>query len=75
MIDTIEKLEALYGTPKAPSIRKVATKMVPVYRRWIEQSRFCVLTTVGPDGTDGRPRGDAGPVVTELAETTLALPD
>ena len=75
MIDTIENLEALYGTPKAPSIRKVATKMVPIYRRWIERSRFCVLTTVGPDGTDGSPRGDDGPVVTEIDETTLAMPD
>jgi len=75
MIDTIEKLEALYGTPKAPSTRKVATKMVPIYRRWIERSRFCVLTTVGPDGTDGSPRGDDGPVVTEIDDTTLAMPD
>ncbi|MGI9389160.1 MAG: pyridoxamine 5'-phosphate oxidase family protein [Boseongicola sp.] len=75
MIDTIEKLEALYDTPNAMSIRKVASKMVPIYRRWIERSRFCVLTTVGPDGTDGSPRGDDGPVVVEIDETTLAMPD
>ena len=75
MIDSIESLEALYGTPKAPSIRKVADRMVPVYRRWIMASRFCVLTTVGPEGTDGSPRGDDGPVVTEIDETPLAMPD
>ena len=75
MIDTIEKLEAIYGTPSAPSLRKVATKMVPVYRRWIMASRFCILTTVGPEGTDGSPRGDDGPVVTEIDEATLAMPD
>ena len=75
MIETVEQLEALYGTPKAPSTRKVASKMVPVYRRWIEQSRFCVLSTVGPEGTDGSPRGDDGPVVTEIDDTTLAMPD
>ena len=39
------------------------------------RSKFCVLTTVGPEGTDGIPRGDDGPVVTELDEKTLTLPD
>lgn len=38
-------------------------------------SKLCVLTTVGPNGTDGSPRGDDGPVVTELDPGTLAMPD
>lgn len=75
MITTIEDLEALYGTPGAASLRKVATALVPVYRRWIMASRFCVLTTVGPEGTDGSPRGDDGPVVMEIDVRTLAMPD
>ena len=75
MIKTIDELEALYAKPGAASLRKVATRMVPVYRRWIMASRFCVLTTVGPEGTDGSPRGDDGPVVAEIDETTLAMPD
>lgn len=75
MITTIEDLEALYGTPGAASLRKVATELVPVYRRWITASRFCVLTTVGPEGTDGSPRGDDGPVVMEIDVGTLAMPD
>jgi PPOX class probable FMN-dependent enzyme len=75
MIETIEKLEALYGTPKDASTRKVATEMVPIYRRWIEQSRFCVLSTVGPEGTDASPRGDDGSVVTVIDAKTLAMPD
>jgi PPOX class probable FMN-dependent enzyme len=41
----------------------------------IERSRFCILTTVGPEGTDGSPRGDDGPVVMVLDDRTLALPD
>ena len=49
--------------------------MTPLYRQWIMASRFCVLSTVGPDGTDGSPRGDDGPVVRELDPTTLAMPD
>lgn len=74
-IDTIEGLEALYGTPGAPSLRKVADHLTPLYAKWIERSRFVVLTTVGSGGTDGSPRGDDGPVVTALDVRTLAMPD
>lgn len=74
-IEDIAALEELYGTPGAPSLRKVAHRLTPLYRKWIMTSRFCVLSTVGPDGTDGSPRGDDGPVVMELDDQTLALPD
>ncbi len=74
-IKSTEALEALYGTPGAPALRKVARQMTPLYREWIMASRFCILTTVGPDGTDGSPRGDDGPVVKELDPGTLAMPD
>lgn len=75
MINTIEELESLYGHPGATATRKVADRLVPVYRRWIMASRFCILTTTGPEGTDGSPRGDEGPVVTEVDDRTLAMPD
>ena len=75
-ITSIEALEALYdATPSDAAMRKVASALTPMYRKWIMASRFCILTTVGPDGTDGSPRGDVGPVVTELDPQTLALPD
>lgn len=74
-ITDIAALETLYGTPGAPALRKVATQMTPLYRKWIMASKFCVLSTVGPRGTDGSPRGDDGPVVTELDVQTLAMPD
>ena len=74
-ISDVETLHALYGKPGAASMEKVTDWLHPVYRRWIEASRFCVLTTVGPDGTDGSPRGDDGPVVAVLDDTTLAMPD
>lgn len=75
VIEDIAALEALYGQPGAPALRKVATRLTPLYRRWIMASRFCVLSTVGPDGIDGSPRGDDGPVVMELDPQTLAMPD
>jgi len=74
-IETEAALAALYGTPVAAATVKVAPRLTPDYRTWIEASRFCVLTTVGPEGTDGSPRGDDGPVVRILDDTTLAMPD
>jgi len=74
-ITTLPDLEALYGEVGSPARRKVAAHLTPLYRRWIMSSRFCVLTTVGPDGTDGSPRGDDGPVVLELDPGRLAMPD
>lgn len=74
-IDRIEALEALYGTPPSAALTKVARRLTPLYRRWIMAARLCVLSTVGPEGTDGSPRGDDGPVVQELDPGTLALPD
>jgi PPOX class probable FMN-dependent enzyme len=74
-ISDLDALAALYGKAGAPALRKVATQMTPLYRQWIMASRLCVLSTVGADGTDGSPRGDDGPVVTELDAHTLAMPD
>ncbi|WP_300068696.1 pyridoxamine 5'-phosphate oxidase family protein [uncultured Ruegeria sp.] len=75
LIDDIETLEALYGTPGAPAMRKVARRLTPLYRKWIMSSRLCILSTVGPEGVDGSPRGDDNPVVLELDPGTLAMPD
>lgn len=74
-IEDIDALEELYGSPASVSIRKVTATLTPLYRKWIEASRFCVVSTIGANGTDGSPRGDDGPVVLELDNKTLAMPD
>ncbi len=74
-VKDIATLEALYGPPVDAAMRKVARRLTPLYRRWIMASRLCVLSTVGPDGTDASPRGDDGPVALELDPGTLAMPD
>jgi PPOX class probable FMN-dependent enzyme len=74
-IESVADLETHYGIPADAATRKITPRMTPEYRDWIMRSKFCVLTTVGPEGTDGSPRGDDGPVVTELDEKTLAMPD
>jgi uncharacterized protein len=74
-IRDVAALEALYGVPGEASVIKVTDRLTPEYRRWIMASRFCVLSTVGPEGTDGSPRGNDGPVVRELDDRTLLMPD
>ena len=71
----IAALEALYGQPAEASLIKVTDDLTPQYRRWIGASRFCVLSTIGPEGTDGSPRGDEGSVVHIADDRTLLLPD
>ncbi len=74
-ITDIATLETLYGTPGKASLIKVADHLTPLYRKWIMASRLCVVSTIGPEGTDGSPRGDDGPVVQALDAKTLLLPD
>jgi len=74
-IDTLDALEALYDSASPRSLTKVTQRITPLYRRWIETSRFCIVSTVGQAGTDGSPRGDDGPVVRIADDTTLLLPD
>ncbi|MCB1391563.1 MAG: pyridoxamine 5'-phosphate oxidase family protein [Rhodobacteraceae bacterium] len=74
-ITRIEDLETLFGAPPEAAIVKVTRRLTPAYSRWIERSRFCILTSVGPEGTDGTPRGDDGPVVQIADPGTLLMPD
>ena len=74
-INTLDDLHAHYGTPAKPAVAKVTAHLTPAYRGFLDRARFCILSTVGPEGTDGSPRGDEGPVVTVLDAQTLALPD
>lgn len=74
-ISSLDELHAHYGQPGEAATVKVTPRLTLAYRAWIDQSRFCILATVGPEGTDCSPRGDEGPVVTVLDAQTLALPD
>jgi PPOX class probable FMN-dependent enzyme len=74
-IETIEALEALYDEAAPTSLAKVVTRLEGAHARWIGASRFMVLSTIGPEGTDGSPRGDVGPVARILDPSTLAIPD
>lgn len=74
-IESVEELNALYGEPGEASLIKVVARLTPEYRLMIEASPFVALATVGPEGLDCSPRGDAGHVVHIEDEQTLMLPD
>ena len=57
------------------AIDKVCDHITPLYRRWIDASRFVILSTVGPEGTDASPRGDRDAVVRVATPTTVLMPD
>jgi uncharacterized protein len=75
VINSIEELESLYE-PVAPGpLSKVCDHITPHYHRWINGSSFLILSTVGPEGTDGSPRGDSDSAVRIVDKHTLWLPD
>ncbi len=74
-INDLDDLHRHYGTPKSPALRKVTPCVTPAYAGFITASRFCILSTVAPEGTDGSPRGDQGPVATIEDPETLLMPD
>lgn len=75
-IGSIAELEALYDTPPvAASVSKMSGHINDEYRRFIEASPFFALATIGPDGMDCSPRGDAGSAVVVADPTTVHIPD
>jgi PPOX class probable FMN-dependent enzyme, DR_2398 family len=75
IIRTLEDLKQIYGDVTEASQVKVTRTLTDGYRRMIEASPFTALATVGPEGLDCSPRGDAGTCVRIEDERTLLLPD
>ena len=75
LIRSEQELEALYGRPSEAATVKVVDRLVPSYRAFVEASPFMVLSTVGPEGVDGSPRGDKPGFVRVQDERTLLVPD
>lgn len=69
-------LRRVYSTAPGPtSLQKVADHVHPLYRPYIEAAPFAVLATLGPEGLDTSPRGDAPGFVQVADAHTLLLPD
>lgn len=75
IVQTVDELEQIYGSPAPPSLVKVAGRVTEPYARLIAASPFLALATVGPEGLDCSPRGDLKGFVRIQDEKTLLLPD
>jgi hypothetical protein len=71
------KLRAVLGGEPAKLIRdKIADRLNPLTRQFVERSPFVVIASGRPDrGLDVSPRGDPAGFVRILDERTLLLPD
>ena len=74
MITSIEQLEVLYPAREGMD-RKVTARITPRQRRYVEESPFVVVATVGPEGVDCSPRGDPAGFVRFVDSTTVMMPD
>ena len=69
-------LRRIYSTgPSDTSLAKVADHVHALYRPYIEMSPFAVLATLGAEGLDTSPRGDAPGFVKVVDAHTVLLPD
>jgi PPOX class probable FMN-dependent enzyme len=75
LVTSVEHLERIYGEPYGPSIQKVADRVTPHYRAFIDAAPFFALASCGADGLDCSPRGDAPGFVRVRDEKTLLIPD
>ncbi|MDF1775785.1 MAG: pyridoxamine 5'-phosphate oxidase family protein [Rhizobiaceae bacterium] len=75
IVQSVEELEVLYGSPGDTSLEKVAEYVTEAYARIIAEAPFCALATVGPEGLDCSPRGDLKGFVRIHDSKTLLLPD
>ena len=74
-LTTLADLEAIYGAPNDSSTLKELDHLIAEYAALITASPFAALATVGPEGLDCSPRGDAGEVVRIADARTLLMPD
>lgn len=74
-IDTVAKLEALFGQPGEASLKKEVAYLHPMYQALIAASPFAALATLGPGGLDVSPRGDPPGFVAVEDEKTLLMPE
>lgn len=75
MIDSIEALEAIYGLPHERAVRKQIPFLNEDYQAMVRVSPLVIVSSVGADGLDNSPRGDAPGFVQIIDQHTLALPD
>jgi uncharacterized protein len=70
------ELRSVIGPAKPASLLKLADRLTPLSRQFIERSPFVCIATSRPDGgLDVSPRGDPPGFVRVLDERTLLMPE
>ena len=75
VIDSVAALRKLYGDPVPRALTKELDYLNEPYQRFVEAAPFVVVASVGPNGVDVSPRGDAPGFVRIADDRTLVLPD
>jgi len=75
VITDVARLRELYGEPSERSLVKELDHLSEHYRQFVEAAPFLGLASVGPEGVDVSPRGDAPGFVRVVDAHTLMLPD
>jgi len=75
LITDLDELQRQNGAASDRTRAKKIRKLDRHARNFIARSPFLVIATVGPDGSDASPRGDAPGFVQVLDDTTLLLPE
>lgn len=74
-IDSVERLEEIYGEALGRSLTKEIGYISDHYRAFIEASPFMILSTAGPEGLDSSPRGDPAGFCRVVDRNTVLIPD
>jgi PPOX class probable FMN-dependent enzyme len=75
VVTSVEQLEALYAAPVETSLLKVTDHITPLQQRYVDESPFVILATVGAEGVDCSPRGDPAGFVRVVDRRTVQIPD
>ncbi|MEX2453657.1 MAG: pyridoxamine 5'-phosphate oxidase family protein [Rhodospirillaceae bacterium] len=74
-IDSLERLEEIYGKPSARAVFKELDYISDHYRAFIEKAPFVVVASCGPEGLDCSPRGDPPGFIRVADPRTVLMPD
>ena len=74
-ITTLAELDAMYGEPVGAAVTKEIDYISDHYKAFIDKAPFVVVATVGPEGMDCSPRGDAAGFVRVRDRKTVLIPD
>jgi PPOX class probable FMN-dependent enzyme len=75
IVGSIARLELLYDPPTWAALAKETDELIAPYRAFVEAAPYLTLATIGPDGPDCSPRGDAAGFVRTVDPKTLLIPN